>query len=221
MPAAVQPIATVFSLGAVGEMLSGMIADLAANTAEVMLYQNQVEVDFNTQFRDLVEANFSGYARVAATVWSNLSIDSEYTTYFVGPICDFQCSGAGIQNSINGAALVTAVTPATVTFTLVGGEYTAPVVGAGGGPYLSPPVVTITGATGSGASAVAIIDSTGAVTSVVITSPGSGYTTATATIDGNPQLQATWPFQEVVNMALATDLLTFVPFLNMPASFPA
>lgn len=218
MPAAVQPVGTVFSLGAVGEMLSGMIADLAANTAQVMLYQNLVEVDFNTRFSDLVEANFSGYARIAATTWSNLEIDSEYTTYFVGPICDFQCSGAGIQNSINGAALVTAVTQATVTFTLVGGQYTAPVIGVGGGPYLTAPVVTITGLTGSGASAVAIIDSTGTVTSVIITSPGSGYTTATATISGDPQLQATWPFQEVVNMALATDLLTFVPFLNVPAT---
>ena len=54
--------------------------------------------------------------------------------------------------------------------------------GNGGAGYLDTPIVTITG-DGTGATAVANV-SGGAVTSITITSPGTGYTTATATLFG-------------------------------------
>ncbi len=45
---------------------------------------------------------------------------------------------------------------------------------SGGTGYMAPPVVTISGGTGSGATAIAQV-SGGAVTTVVVTSPGTGY----------------------------------------------
>jgi autotransporter-associated beta strand protein len=49
-------------------------------------------------------------------------------------------------------------------------------LGSGGAGYLGPPLVSIIGGTGAGASAIAQVDSTsGAVTNILITNPGSGY----------------------------------------------
>jgi autotransporter-associated beta strand protein len=55
----------------------------------------------------------------------------------------------------------------------------------GGGGYLSPPIVTITGGSGSGATAVATLDpSSGSVTGITITNPGRGYSsTDTLTVN--------------------------------------
>ena len=51
-----------------------------------------------------------------------------------------------------------------------------------------PPTVTITGGGGNGATATASVSSTGLVTGILITSPGSGYTSApTVTIDYSPK----------------------------------
>ena len=51
-----------------------------------------------------------------------------------------------------------------------------------------PPTVTISGGGGNGATATASVSSTGLVTSILITSGGSGYTTApTVTIDYSPK----------------------------------
>lgn len=52
----------------------------------------------------------------------------------------------------------------------------------GGSGYTSAPLVAFTGGSGTGATAVAVID--GEVDSITITAAGSGYTTATATITG-------------------------------------
>ena len=51
-----------------------------------------------------------------------------------------------------------------------------------------PPTVTISGGGGNGATATASVSSTGLVTGILITSPGSGYTSApTVTIDYSPK----------------------------------
>lgn len=52
-------------------------------------------------------------------------------------------------------------------------------VATAGSGYTTAPAVSFTGGTGGGATAVAIIDNTGAVTSINITSGGSGYTPGT------------------------------------------
>ena len=55
----------------------------------------------------------------------------------------------------------------------------------GGAGYLNTPIVTITGGGGVGATAVANISPSGAVTNITITSPGTGYTSApTVTLFG-------------------------------------
>jgi autotransporter-associated beta strand protein len=48
----------------------------------------------------------------------------------------------------------------------------------GGSGYTADPTVTISGGGGTGATAVAIINASGAVTDIIITNPGSGYTSA-------------------------------------------
>ena len=64
------------------------------------------------------------------------------------------------------------------------GVSSIPVVTTGAG-YLDTPIVTITGGGGVGATAVANISSSGAVTNITITSPGTGYTSApTVTLFG-------------------------------------
>lgn len=57
------------------------------------------------------------------------------------------------------------------------------ITGGSGSGYLSPPVVTISG-DGTGATAVAQIDSNGNVTGIIVTSPGINYTGASANFSG-------------------------------------
>jgi autotransporter-associated beta strand protein len=57
------------------------------------------------------------------------------------------------------------------------------ITGGSGSGYVSPPVVTISG-DGSGATAVAQIDSNGNVTGIIVTSPGVDYTSASANFSG-------------------------------------
>lgn len=63
-----------------------------------------------------------------------------------------------------------------------GGGVTS-ITGGSGSGYLSPPVVSISG-DGSGATAVAQIDSSGNVTNILITNPGVDYTSASVTLNG-------------------------------------
>ncbi len=49
---------------------------------------------------------------------------------------------------------------------------------SGGGYYLSPPIVQVTGGGGTGATASATIDGSGNLTGIVITNPGTGYSSS-------------------------------------------
>ena len=57
-----------------------------------------------------------------------------------------------------------------------------------GSNYITPPTVTLNGAGGSGATAYAVLTN-GVVTSIVLLTPGSGYTTFTVTIESAPAEQ--------------------------------
>jgi autotransporter-associated beta strand protein len=72
--------------------------------------------------------------------------------------------------------------------------------GVSGGGYIDRPLVTITG-DGVGATAVANIDSSGNLTSITMTNPGVGYTSATFTLSGGGQ----------GNTGAISALPTFVP----------
>jgi fibronectin-binding autotransporter adhesin len=64
------------------------------------------------------------------------------------------------------------------------GVATIPIT-AGGSGYVAPPLVTISGGGGAGATGFATIDASGTVTGITITNPGTGYTSApTVTLSG-------------------------------------
>ena len=79
--------------------------------------------------------------------------------------------------SSNPALIPNAVILATATATLSGSTVGAINVTNGGSNYLAPPVVTLSGGSGSGAAATAIVTG-GVVTGFTITNAGSGYTSA-------------------------------------------
>ena len=77
-----------------------------------------------------------------------------------------------------------------VAVTSNGGGVNAINITDGGSHYkqATPPTVTITGGGGTGATATAAVSSTGLVNSILITSSGTGYTSApTVTIDYSPK----------------------------------
>jgi hypothetical protein len=77
-----------------------------------------------------------------------------------------------------GTPITTATATATVTFTVA--SVGAPTAGTGTG-YVVGNVITLTGGGGFGATAtVASVSTTGGITGVTVTSPGSGYTSAPA-----------------------------------------
>ncbi len=72
------------------------------------------------------------------------------------------------------------------------GVSSIPVTGGGSG-YVATPLVTISGGGGSGATAVANINSSGQITSITITNPGTNYTSApTITLTGGGGSGATF-----------------------------
>ena len=78
-------------------------------------------------------------------------------------------------------------TLATGTAVLTSEVVTSITVGNGGTGYMGPPSVTISGGGGSGATAVAVINSSGVVTSFTVLTGGSGYTSVpTVTLSAPP-----------------------------------
>jgi hypothetical protein len=93
------------------------------------------------------------------------------------------------------------------------------VISNAGAGYLTAPAVRLTGATGAGATAVAVLSSTGTIQSVDLTNAGTGYTTYTVVID--PPL--TLIKQNVlssggISMTLATDALSTITQLVEPSN---
>ena len=90
-------------------------------------------------------------------------------------------------------------------------------VSAGGAGYIDTPVVTLTGGSGSGATAIAQIDnSLGAVTNILITNPGNGYTnTDTLIVAFSGSVTATdWPTRRLsVRPASASVTVTIGLFI--------
>jgi hypothetical protein len=156
--------------------------DLLTATIFCKLFVNNVIVSAATVLSDLTEATAPGYLSVAVTTLNGPFLDQAGNAYMTTPENLFVCSGGG-ADICYGAYLVSVTgAAATATFTEASGAYTAPVVTGGGSGYLVPPKVTPTGATGSGAVLVAVLTA-GVVTGITIVSPGTGYTTATATIE--------------------------------------
>ncbi|MEO5917300.1 MAG: autotransporter-associated beta strand repeat-containing protein [Luteolibacter sp.] len=116
----------------------------------------------------------------------------------VGGIATFNFNGGTLRGNVNNAAFMAAQTAfsaqiqsggavidsngfnigiTTPLLAPVQGGISAAGLTVSGGGYIDTPLVEITGGDGSGATAVATINyATGALTGIVITNPGSGYT---------------------------------------------
>ena len=188
-------------------------------TADIFLklFVNNVVVSQNTQLSDLVESAAPGYDPFAITTLDGPYLDSGENAYMSSDKAVFVCSGGG-SDLVYGAYVVEVTgAAATATFTEAGGAYTAPVITSGGAGYLVPPKVTPTGATGSGAVLTAELTD-GVVTGITIVNPGTGYTTATATIEPPEKLIAVANLPTPLPLQAITDSVQIVwEFDNLAA----
>jgi hypothetical protein len=191
------------------DMLSTWKTALLTAGIRLKLFNNNVTATINTTLADLVESIAPGYAPIALTTLNGPYLDANSNAYLVSDLANFTTTGGGVD-IIYGAYIVEDTgAAATVTFTEAGGEYTVPVLGSGGSGYVVAPKVTATGATGSGAVLTATITD-GVVTAINIVNPGSGYTTATATIEAPNKLIFVGNFPEPKPLQNASDAIQVV-----------
>lgn len=221
MPDLYEPIATQQTAGSALQALSDYMVDLLALTdLKVILYQNNVVPSPTMDISALVEADFGGYTRQTVAALSGPFLDSSNQAYSQTALLTFTADGSS-ANSIYGAALVgtpAGATPATATNPGNAGAYDpAFVITAGGGGYQTVPKVRLTGATGSGATAHAVLTA-GMVTDIVLDTPGSAYTTFTVDIDPPLELiQLSQLSNSGIAMALTTDALPTYIQLTQPS----
>ena len=185
------------------------VAVLVASTlVEMGLYTNNIVPDRGTVLSQLAEADFGGYARTAIAAWDGPYIDALGNAWFISPLQIFTADGT-TSNQIFGSFLArdNAGVRATATNPGNGTEYD-PVftITNGGTLYEVPPLVSLTGATGTGATAHAVLTN-GVVTDIVLDTPGTGYTTFTVSIARPQSLVAVNQFDAPLNISLATDAI--------------
>jgi len=214
MPDVYDPIAAQMSAAAAINQLNAFNTDLIGRTHLLLeLYQNNVSPSAGNTLAAFTEATYSGYAAISAvTPLTGVStgLNASNQAYQDAGLFAFACNGAGVSNTIYGATLVgtpTTSTQATATATESGGLYNSVTITNAGAGYTRAPKVTATGATGSGALLHSTLSATGTVATIVIDSPGSGYTTATLSIEEPLELIKQIVFPNPISMALATDLI--------------
>lgn len=155
MPNVVDQLAGQLSANAAGEMLKDYIAYLATGGTErqLWLYTNNVALNPNNVLMNFTEATFSGYSRATGLTAGDVGLDPGNNAYTTYGLQQFACSGAGTDNTIYGSIMVCTDqegTQATATNAGTGGSYiTTFVVTNAGAGYTTPPLVSLTGATGS------------------------------------------------------------------------
>jgi hypothetical protein len=185
-----------------------------------MLYTNNVAPSPTVKLGDLQEATFGGYSRQVISTWTGPGLDSTNQGFLYGSTVLFQGNGAGPANTCIGTATIAdnGGTQATGTPVLTGTAVSSVTMTAAGTLYEAPPPVVFSGGTGSGATGVAVLNSSGGVASITITSGGS-YTVAPIVTIGKPMSLVVWgPFPAGVVMNLSTDLLPFTPQIPLPAT---
>jgi len=224
MPNVVDQAARQISKAATIEMLNDFITSLAGGAElELWLYQTNIAPSPGNTLATFAaaEATFSGYSRQTGLTAGDVGYDASGNAFTTYGLQQFACSGAGVSNTIYGSLFVAtnqSGTQATATNAGNAGAYlSSSVITDAGSGYLVPPIVTITGATGSDAAAYATI-ADGEVTGIVFTNLGSGYTTYTMTIEKPLYLVK----QNVlsasgISMALSTDLITTYTQLIQPS----
>jgi len=135
------------------------------------------------------------FKRLTLLVLVSSILNTNLSTFAQGPAFTYQGRVKANGVDFNGAgqfkfAFVTgsnANQTATVMANVNSGFVTSYTITFGGNGYISPPVVTIFGGGGSGATATTSI-SGGAVTAITAANPGSGYTSApTVTVAAPPE----------------------------------
>ena len=219
MPDVIEPVVSVLSQNEIVDILNLEEADLVANPlVQLGLYTNAITPGPSTTLGDLTEATFGGYARATIATWNGPFVDQLGNAYLISDLVVFTCdgtSGQGIVGSFlaknNGGTQAVATNPGNA-----GAYHINFTVTTQGTLYQQAPTVRLTGATGAGATAHAIIDGAGHVIDIVLDDPGSGYTTYVVVIDPPQSLVATNPFPASVNMSSATDALPTTQQLTIP-----
>lgn len=203
-------------------ILASWLATLLGATIWMKLYTNAFTPGPNSTISSVTQADFGGYAKFVVASFSAVNVDAQNNAYALSPLHVFQCDGTS-GNVIQGAYLtVSTGTTATATNAGNAGNYNATfVITAAGTGYQQAPAVHLTGATGSTATAHAIIAG-GIVTDIVLDVPGDGlYTTFTVVIDPPEELLIVSPFPQPVPVATATDAIAYIqrmviPTMNLP-----
>ena len=183
MPDVYSPINAQVSVKAAQEILADFITDLNGRAnVELWLYQNNVTPQPTNTLAAYVEATFSAYTRFAIASWSAVAWTRNITLTPHRP-SRISCARAGVNNTIYGSILVgtnVAGTQAVATNAGNAGAYASSfTLSNAGAGYTAIPKVSLTGATGSGATAHAVLNANGTLASIVLDSGGSGYTTYT------------------------------------------
>src|SRR5579871_1400861 len=214
------PIASIMPSAIARETLSDLVTDLLARSVlQVWLYSNNVNPANTVNLASFTECTFGGYARVNVTSFTTVKQDPVGNAFALTPLVSFDCDGTSSDN-VCGAILVgtkTGGVAATATNAGNSGAYAALfTITAGGSGYENAPKVRLTGATGSGATAHAVITA-GVVTAIVLDTPGTGYTTYLVVID--PPLEVVQQSQlstTGINISTSTDSINTNVQLAIP-----
>jgi hypothetical protein len=203
------------------ENLAIAAAEAAALTASSLvqmgLYTNNIVPGRDTTLSTLNEATFGGYGRTTIAAWDGPYVDATGNSWITSGLQVFTADGTS-SNQIYGSFLAreNAGVHATATNAGNAGAYAALFTITNGGTlYESPPKVRLTGATGSGATAHAVLTA-GVVTSIVLDTPGSAYTTYTVVIDPPMSLVAVNQFTAPIGMSLPTDAIVTNQEISIP-----
>ena len=127
---------------------------------------------FTVAFSGTNVVNFNG---------GTLQANTSTTTFFTAPLTNANVYSGGAKIDTNGQSIT--ISPALLTTTGSVGVTNIPVISGGSG-YIGAPVVSITGGGGTGASAIATLNSSGQVSGITITSVGTGDPDWRGTNDG-------------------------------------
>lgn len=195
-------------------------AFLARTFKAVMLFKTGVAIGPGTNLTNLVEADYSGYARKTVADLNGPALDQAGNGYLTTSSLFFQHDGGVVGNQIFTAGLVGTLaggSAATGTAAQTDGVIDTVAVTAPGGTYAIPPYVTVNDDDGSGAIVTATINGDGEVDGLVIVDGGTGYTGPTLTIDPPVELLGGVNLDSPVPMLVSTDALPLAMQINLPS----
>jgi len=224
MPDVYDPIQSQMSQKSAQERLADYVTDLLARTnLQLWLTQSNVSPSATNTLANFTIATFGGYAPFNVTSFLAQAVDPGNNAYTTSQINAFACNGVGAGNSIYGNLLVgtpvgALAATATNTGNLTGYSPVFTIVDAGLG-YTAPPVVSLTGASGTGAAAHSVLNANGSINEIILDTAGTGYTTYVVVIAPPMELiKHNVLSTSGIAMALSTDVLTTYTQLIEPSN---